>query len=881
MARSWWNGSDADAALQREIEAHLALAEERFRRGGASLAEARRQARLTLGGIEQAKELHRGARPGAWLADGLRDARLALRTLRRAPAFALTTTTTLALGVGLSTATFAILDQTILRPFPYPDLDRVVLLTERQNERALSVSLANFADWRDRSDVFDELGVYRNNAVTLTGRGTAERVRGTVLSASVFRTLGVVPRLGRPFVDADDEPGARPSVILSERLWTTRFGGETTVVGTTVLFNRVPHVIVGVMPATFRFPTPLIDAWFPLGPALESIPRSRDNHAGLTAIGRVKSGVPVASAGAALRALAAALALEYPATNTNSTIVVTPYLTSLLGDTSTPLWLVTGAAGLVLVITALNFATLLFVRNEARRRELSVRSALGAFRGRLIRLLLGEALITAGLGGAAAAGIAYAAVGFAGAAIALDLPRWDLLAVDAWMLAGAWGLTVAVGLLAASFPALRGSSIDLMGALRDGRDRAAVRHGRTQRLLVIGQLSLAVVLLSCSAVLGRTLTSLWAIDPGFSPTGVLKAEVALPPGSLQSPAAWMTLHQDMILRAQSVPGVTAAAFGSNTPLSGNGIEGSLVVRPTREGISVLPAEPVSQFVVTDGYFETMGIPLVAGRAFSARGSGTQPPTAIIDEWLATRLFPDGTGVGRHIAVDDQPGADGAPAWREIIGVAQRASYSALRDEPRIGHVYLPLGQPPGWALQWRPLLTLLVRADDDVLQHVPTLRAGVAAAHPDASLYDVRTLARVHQPGDAPYRTALVGVGAFAGVALLLAAVGTYGVVSLQTASRWGEFGIRSALGATAGNIVAAVLRPALLMATIGAAVGATGALLVFQLLRVLVPGVTVPDGFTAVSVIATLIGSTLIAVAVPAWRAWRIDPLDAIRQLE
>ncbi|HUL72480.1 MAG TPA: ABC transporter permease [Vicinamibacterales bacterium] len=810
------------------------------------------------------------------------DLRYAARRLRRTPGFTATAILTLALGIGMTTAVFTVVDGSMLRPFPYPDFDRIMLVSEAtQDGRGMSVSWPNFLDWQSQaSEVFQELGVYRGSIATLSGPDAPERLSGAVVSSSVFATVGITPRLGRTFDAGDDGPGARRVVLISERLWRSHFGEASDVVGRSITLNNQTFQIAGVMPASLRFPSRLTDLWMPLGLAVNGFPKARDNHPGLTAFGRLKPAVSLERARTVMDAVAGRLSLQYPDTNHGSRIVVTPYYESIVASVRPAFRILLGAVGLVLLIACANLANLMLVRAEARQRELGIRAALGASRMRLARQLVTEALLVSTVGGALGVLLANWAVRAFVAFRPTSIPRVDLIQVDARVLMFAVAVSMLSGLLFGAAPALRRSLANAQDALRRGRDGGAVGTGRIRSVLVAAEVAIALILLVGAGLLARSLNRLMSVDLGFTPTRVVSMQVSLPTASYPTVEAWTAFHQSLLDRVAHAPGIEAVGLTSNLPFSGNAMESTLI----KEGDPIPAAnhpgeECVFQTGSTD-YFRTVGMTMVRGRTFSEKDTPSSTRVAIVDDALVARLFGDRDPIGQRIAFEfegDSP-SDPRPMYREIVGVVHHVKSYGLTGEPPYVQVFTPFTQLPFWMKDRRPGMSLAVRTTGDATTAVATVRQAIRETDPRVPVFGVQPLSDAIGLALEEPRINLALFASFAGLALILSVIGVYGVLSYAVSQRTREIGVRVALGAERSQIARLVMRQAARVVSAGLLVGLVGAIALSTLLRSLLFEISPTDPWTFAAVAALLAITAGVATALPARRAMRVDPIVALR---
>ena len=815
-----------------------------------------------------------------WFAD-VRDA---WRGIRRAPGVASLAVVTLALGIGASTAVYAVVDGAILRPFPYPDMPSIMLLGEidRESGQNMSVSWPNFQDWRARQDVFRELGVYRGTTVNMAGHETPERLSAALVSASVFDTMGVPPLRGRPFTAADDERGVARTAIISERLWRSRFGASEAIVGTSVSFNNETFTVVGVMPAPMRFPSRLTDVWLPLGLFVETFPSDRGNHPGLYAIGRLEPGVSLDQATSAMDAIARQLATEYPDSNRSAGITVESYFEAIVRDIRPAMNTLLGAVGLLVLMACANVAALLLARTEHRHREIAVRAALGAGRSRLLSQLLGEGVLLATAAGVLGTMLAYGAVRGFVATQPSTIPRVDLLGIDWRVLVFATAVSLGTAMLFGVLPALRASRPHLQDALREHRTTASGGSLRLRHVLVAAQVAIAVVLLIGAGLLTRSLRQMLDIDVGFDPSRVVIGRVALANAAYPTAGAWTGFFDRAVERLHAVPGVTAIGISSAVPLEGGAAESPVM----KEGDP--PPSPdrrmrMCMFQTTGGeYFRAMGIPVRRGRTFDARDTGSSPGVVIVDESLVAQMFPGIDPIGKRIAFEAEGvhQKDMRPIYREIVGVVGTVKHYGLQSARDFVQVYVPHTQLPLWSRERRPTMAIVARVADGARTDsvVSSVRHAIAELDPTLPVYGVQPMtyflnAELEQPRLAS--GLLVGFGS---LAVLLALVGIHGLLSYAVALRTREIGVRMALGASRQAILRQVLGRGLLLTAIGLAAGLALSLGVSRWLASQLYQVSPTDLATYAAVSGLVLAVTAIASALPARKASAVDPLRALR---
>lgn len=800
-----------------------------------------------------------------------RDLTYAARTLRRRPGFTAVIVLTLALGIGATTAVFSVVNAVLLRPLPFPEDDRLaVVLMRAQIFEAdeLPPSPPEYVAYRDQLRSWDGLAAYQVRGVT-AARADAEPERLTVAAAtwSLFPVLGREPLLGRPFTAEEDRPGSDRVAVLSHAYWQTRFGADPRVIGRTLQLDGVDRTIVGVMPADFRFPRPDVLVWLPMAFDEQDLP-GRGQH-GYTVVGRLRPGVTMTDAETELNELINRLAAD-PGANFHDWHpgYLRALRTQIVGDVSRALWVMLGAAALVLVIACANVANLMLVRAEERAREMSVRTALGAGRRRLMSQLVTESVALATLGGAAGAACAFLGVDALRAVAPTDLPRLDEIRVDAAVLGCTALLTLGAAIVFGLAPVLLAGRTNVQGVLRDeGRSgTAGHRRVRVRQLLVVSEAALAVVLLVAAGLLLQSFRLLVAVDPGFQAEGVLTARITIPASKYGEPEDVAAFYEALLVRIRSLPAVAAAGAVSVAPLAG-------VLGPTDTDVEgwVTPPDAagpieVSQ-VVTPGYFAAMGIRVLEGRTLDDRDNLNAPPVAVVSEKLARKYWPGRSALGGRIRRDNP-----THPFAEIVGVVADVHQDGLDTAPVYGTYYLAHAQLP------YTVMYLAVRSAMEPTTLVTALRTELRALDPSVPLYQVRTMEQAVMENTATQRLSMLLQLVFASVALTLAAVGLYGVLAFTVSRRTAEMGIRMALGAARGDVQRMVVAQGMRMIAIAIALGIAGALAAGRLLRGLLFGVSATDPLTYAVVVGVLFAVALVASWLPARRASAVDPAVSLR---
>ncbi|HUF26522.1 MAG TPA: ABC transporter permease [Gemmatimonadaceae bacterium] len=878
-----FRGPDPDADVTDEIQFHLEMRARRNEAAGMDPDEAWRAAVERFGDLDTIggelrdhdRRRERARQRREYMSDFAQDLRYGLRALRRTPAFALVAILTLALGIGATTAIFSVVNAVILRPLPYPDADGLVMVwmdNRRMGMREDIHSWPNYEDLRSQNVVFDRMAFYGFAGFNVTGGCPEEsceprRIAGAFSSADLFPVLGVAPLLGRTFTDDDATEGNDAVVVLSHRMWASQLGSDPAAVGRTLRLNGRERTVIGVMPPAFAFPAAETDAWIPfvVSPQL----REARSSFGFWVIGRLRPGVSLDRAQADMSTIMRRLEEEYPS-NRDYGINLVSLPRQVVGPSlRAALWVMLGAVAAVLLIACANVANLMLSRAASREREVGVRLALGAGRARLVRQLLTESVLLAVFGGVVGVALAWAGLRILLGVAPADIPRLDQVAIDPLVLGVTAAITIVTGIAFGLVPALRASRPDLTSALREGgrSDTAGLRGNRLRRLLAAGQVALVVVLLVGAGLLIRSFLELQRVHLGFQPDNLLTMRIALPVARYQQQPQRVAFFESLVERAAAIPGVQGAGaistiFLTQTPNSTNfTIEG----RPRTRDIDNVE---VPLDAVTPGYFTTMGIPLRAGRFFTAADDGEAPRVVIINETMARRFWPNEDPIGKRFRYG---GEEGNAPWMEIVGVVgdmRRTGYEApVRYETFQPHAQRPL-----------TALSFVVRTAGNPLTLVQAIHGEVRALDSEQPVYEVASMDQLLAGMVAQRRFTMVLLGAFAGLALVLGVVGVYGVTSYLVAQRTKEVGLRLALGAEPGALVGMVVRQGMLVAAIGIGLGLAGALALTRLMASLLYEVSPTDVATLAAVTVVLAAVTLLANWVPARRAARVDPLVALR---
>ena len=809
------------------------------------------------------------------------DLKYAVRSLRLNPGYTAIVLATLALGIGANAAIFSVADAVMLRPYSYPDIDRVVMINETTRKGGvMSVAWPTFQDWAAQQQSFEYFGLFRSTTANLTGGDQAERLNAAIASSQIFGALGIGPSAGRAFTPEEDKPGAPRTALVSERLWRTRFAADPGIVGRTVVLNSEPHVIVGVMPPGMRFPSRLTDVWLPLGPIVGTLPAGRGNHPNLFVAARLKPGVSFERAAADMDTIARRLEKQYPDSNTDVAVAMIPYYEQIVQSIRPTLYVLLGAVGFVLLIGCANLANLMLARAERRQREIAVRAALGAERRRIVQQLLTESLLLALVGGGLGILLANWIVTVFVASRPVTIPRIDLIGVDGRVVAFAALLSIATGVIFGLVPALRASAPDLLASLKQaGRGGGMAPSRRFRSALVIVEVAMALVLLAGAGLMIRSFARLMAIEPGFDPDGVVTMRLTLPPAKYREQERWTAFHAELVRRVSAIPGVTAAAVNSAVPLEGGGAESGVMV----EGRPIPPPGTQGDMCLFQAsspeYFRAMGIPIVRGRPFSGRDGRSSTPVVIVDDSLVSRLFPGEDPPGRRIAFEFRGDRQNPnPIWREIVGVVAHVRHYGIASEPPFVQLYTPVEQLPLWFEQRRPSMALFARTPLAAEAVTAAIRRELAVIDRDIPVYGVQTMRTYLAQSTEQPRLSVMLLGGLGGLALLLAVIGIYGVVSYSVAQRTQEIGVRMALGATRRDVLGMVGKQAMTLIGAGLLVGVGAALALGSVMQNLLFEVSPRDPATLTAIVAMLGVVGMVASFVPARRATRVDPIVALR---
>jgi len=801
------------------------------------------------------------------------DASYTVRGLRRSPAFAITAILILTLGIGATTAAFSVTDFVLIRPLPFREPDRLVMLLETTpGYVGMELSAPNYRDWKGAATSFESLSIYTTSAATMTGGTEPRRLNGATSSAELLVTLGVAPTIGRSFTADDEREGAARVVLLSYRLWQTEFGGDADIVGRTLVFDDAPVTVVGVMPREFHFPRSDVLFWRPARFTARDYQESERTNNRFYGIGRLKPGVTVERAQTEMSLIAAQSERQHPRENKDTGAFVYPLRDEVSQRSRLLLLALTGAAGCVLLIACANLANLLLARALGRRRELAVRTAIGAGRERLVRQLMTESLLLAVVGGALGIAVAVAAVPLLAQLVPADLPISATPTVDLRVLAVAAALSVATGIVFGMAPVLRaGGSPDLDG-LREGARAGGGRKESLRSTLVVIEIAASVALLVSTGLLIRALLTVQEVDPGFRPDGVLMLQTELPLPAYRRVVTREAFYTRVIGEATALPGVTSAAFISFMPMSSfrGGMWPVSVKGDSDEASGIRSANNVAAIrYVTPGFFRTLGIPLKRGRDIGPGDSRDRPFAAVVSESFVNRYFPGQDPIGRHFTF--------AYAEREIVGVAANVKFRGLErtSEPQ---VYLSSQQVGDGEITFYVPKSLGIRTSGDPAALAPAVRDIIRRADPRLPITDVQTLPDLVERETASRSVQVRVLAAFAAVAFVLAAVGIHGLLSFTVSQRTTEIGVRIALGAQRRDILSMVLLRGVMLSLAGVVPGVLLAYAAGRSMEALLAGVHPADALTLTSAVGLSVLMTIVGTVAPTLRALRVDPIAALR---
>ena len=828
-----------------------------------------------FGPVEQIKEECRDTRRVSWIQDFVQDLRYGVRMLRQSPAFTAVAVVTLALGIGANTAIFSIVDAVLLRSLPYRDPNQLVLMFDVPLDRpdALSaISYRDFTECRAQNHVFSQMAGNAFHDLTLTRAGEPAIVNTADVTPEIFPLLNAKPLLGRTLLPEDGKPGAAAVAVLSENLWRSRFGSNPGLIGQSIALDMRSFTVVGILPASFRYPegAPRQDVWIsvmqdPLFGPLTSQPGVRL----VGVIGRLKPGVSLAKAQAEMNTLGARLAKEFPAEDSGLTIRIRPYRQAVVGNLKPALLILLSAVGLLLLIACANIANLLLSKATSRGREMAVRIALGASRARIVRQLLTESALLGLLGGVAGLLLAAWAVWSLQPFLPSEVVQISSIHVGGPVLMFALLLSLAAALVFGLAPALLATPSNLQTNLKEGGERTGQRGGQHVRsFLAIAEISLAMVLLVAGGLLIRSFALVTSVNPGFDPNNVTEAEVSLPQFQYSTPQQWTAFSQELLTRLHAQPGFEDSALAAPLPMDRQGqatFAFSIVGNPPLPPGKSTTADYAT---VSPGYFHVMRIPLLRGRFFDEHDSPSNPNVAIVSETLARRYFPNQDPIGRQMRFGFPPNVN---VPREIVGVAGDVRDVALSQKPG-PQMYVPFAQAPLYGGE------VVVRTSLSAASVAASIRQAVHSIDKDLPVTDVASFPDMLGQSVSRERFRTFLLGSFSAIALVLAAVGIFGVISYSASQRTHEIGIRMALGAQRRDVLHLILGQGAKLALLGLGIGAVLALLLTRLIASLLYSVSPTDPLTFGAVAIVMLGVAVTACYIPARRAMRVDPMVALR---
>jgi predicted permease len=874
--RALFRRKTIETELDDELRFHFEHEVEKYKLSGMTQKEATRQARLSFGSQEQVKEDCRDANGTSFIADTVQDIRYAVRQLTGNPVFTAVIVLTLALSIGANSAIFSVIDSVLLKSLPYQQPERIarIFLTSADYPK-FPLNPFDFRDFRTRSKSFDGLAAFTRGDLQLSGSsGEPEHLNGFRVTSGYFRVLGLHPQLGHEFDEKAEIPGNELQVILSDRLWRTQFGGATDILGRKITLDSQPYTVVGVMPPGTKHPGNEyhsvsygddVDLWSPF--TFEGDPAQRGSHY-IEGIGRLKDGVTPEQAQSEMSSLMVQIAREHGDGSTNWKVLVNPLYLEVVGSSRRILLVLLGAVGMVLLIACANAANLLLARAAARQREIAVRLALGASRSRLIRQLLTESLLIALLGGGLGLAMAVGGVKALVSLLPANFPRVHEIHVSTPVFLFTFLISALTGILFGLVPAIQASRIDPKQGLHEG-GRSATGSGRSSRLrnvLVVSEVSLACVLLVGAGLMLRSLLNLLHLDPGFQQQHVLTANLSLPPANYKKNADIARFYDRLDRDLSAIPGVESAGIGSDLPWTGYDENSSFYI----EGKQPAPHEEFHgrYHVATPDYFRSLGIPLVRGRFYTRSDDSDAHNVMINNQALATKYWPKEDPVGKRMTFTDKPTDKD---WFTVVGIV-----GDVKDTPNS-----PAAVPAFWwsALQ-QPFtdMSLVVRANSSPELLGDAVRQAVRRIDPSLAVADVQLMDQITDASVATPRFAFVLVGLFAGLAILLAAIGSYGVIAYSVSQRTPEFGLRMALGAQRTDVLRLVLKQATKLVLTGTAIGVILALIMGRVLTSLIYDVSPADPLTFTVVGLGVIIIAIFACYIPALKATKTDPTIALR---
>jgi putative ABC transport system permease protein len=871
--RSLLRRKAAETELDDELRFHFERQVQKYESSGLAREEALRRARLDFGGIDQVKEECREARGVHFMEELFQDTRYGLRMLRKSPGFTAVALLTLALGIGANTSIFSVVYGVLLRPLPYQDPARLIVLNETTPKVGMvSVSYPNFLDWRSSNHAFTRMTAIASVSYNLAGVNQPENISGEAVSPDFLSMLGVHPVLGRDFDPSEEKAGITPVVLVSYQLWQSHLGGDRGVLGRTINLDGHGFTIIGVLPADFRS-IDKTDVMVPIGVWLtgNNEAAERGDRGDMRAVARLAPGVSATQARAEMDAIAARLAVAYPLANAQFGALLRPIREVFVGDIQPAILVLFGAVMFVLLIACANVANLFLMRGASRTREIALRIALGATRARIVRQMLAESLVLAFFGGVL--GVAVSIAGIRGMA--------QLMPVDAQMgadvnLNGAVLLFAAAAVVLSSLmfglvPALQLTKPEMQSDLKEGGRSvsAGVGQNRLRGLLAVGEIAVALILLVGAGLMVKSLYRLMSVDPGFKTDRILTMEMDLRTAQYDKHPAILNFWEQLLARVRVLPGVEGAALGTHVPLTDSHgrsditIEGMPLPKP---GSFPHPDE----HAVSPGYLKTLGVPLLRGREFTDTDTENAPAVGMINAMIAKQFFPNQDALGKRFMFG-RPSADRAPKWITIVGVTTDTKLYGLANPARL-EVYLPFRQAVSGAMD------LVVKSAADPASLTSAIRGAVASIDKDQPIFAIATMQQLVKDSVSTRRVTLILLGIFSALALVLAAIGIYGVISYSVAQRTHEIGIRMALGADGGGVLRMIFAQGVKIAGAGVIIGLAASLGLTRLMAKLLFSVSAADPLTFAAVAIVLVAVAMLACYIPARRALRVDPIIALR---
>ena len=814
------------------------------------------------------------------------DVRYGVRMLLKNPGITVIVIIALALGIGANTAIFSVVNTVLLRPLPYEESDRLVFLNEKSPVLdEMSISYPNFTDWRNQTQTFEKMGVYNRASYNLTGAGEAERIVTGQVSADLFSVLRVNALHGRVFTNDEDKPGGTPVVVLSYGLWQRRFGGQTSILNQPITLNTKQYVVIGVMPETFLYPS-RVEMWVPVG-QLSDQPswQQRGNHPGLYGVARLKPGATIEQADADMNTIAANLEKQYPDTNTGNRVRLRPLLEIFVSDARRALWVIFAAVAFVLLIACANIANLLLAKATARRKEMAIRTAVGASRWRLARQLLTESILLSLVGG-----VIGLLLGYWGVQLILymspdAIPRSREIGLDWTVLGFTIGVSFLTGIVFGLLPAIQAGDVDVHETLKESGRGTSGRQWLRSSLVVV-EVATTLVLLIAAGLMIRSFYLLQKVNPGFSHEHLTSFSISLPQKKYTTQEARAQFYDRLLENLRGLPGVESVAAASGLPLGNNGWQTSYVIdgqpEPPRDQVPLLEA-----CLVTPDYFKAMNIPLLRGRTFTDRDNrahlagrdlsklnenqreGAGLNLIVIDEEFAKRHWPNEDPIGKHVRIG---GSNPQNPKLEVIGVVGRVKMESLNQNSDRVQGYFPFAQVP------QSGMTVIMKGASDPNQLIGAVRGAVKQIDPDQPIYSPRTMDDIRAESVAGERLNLTLLSLFAGIALVLAVVGIYGVMSYSVTQRTHEIGIRMAIGARPRDVFTMILGHGMKLAIIGVVIGLAAAFALTRLMASMLFGVAPTDATTFGGIAALLIGVALLACYLPGRRATKVEPTISLR---